>query len=241
MAVRKNHQDLTDPERDRFVRALQAVKADGTVDRFAALHARHFSHGSYRSSHFLPWHREFLHRFETALRRHEPEVSIPYWNCSVDRDPAGPLWATGLLGQFDSAWQLRRTLGTDTLPTSRQVEAALSHTSYGAFWPELERCVHDPAHRWVGGTMAGVAAPGDPAFLLHHAWIDLLWAKWRIAHPYAEFTASMPGAGPDDPLPEWPDRTPSAVLDHHALDYRYDFESALPQRQLVGAGQASGR
>ena len=241
MAVRKNHQDLTAQERERFVRALRAAKADGTVDRFAELHSRHFSHGIHRSSHFLPWHREFLHRFECALRCHEPEVTIPYWDSSVDRSPTGPLWRAGFLGGFDADWGLRRALGADTLPTGRQVEATLSHTAYGVFWPELELCVHNPPHRWVGGVMASAASPGDPVFLLHHAWIDLLWVKWRIAHPDVPFTASMPGAGLDDPLMEWPDRTPAAVLDHHALGYHYDFESALPQRQLVGAGQASGR
>jgi hypothetical protein len=28
----------------------------------------------------------------------------------------------------------------------------------------------------------------------------------------------------NDPLMEWPNRTPAAVIDHHALGYSYDSE-----------------
>jgi hypothetical protein len=38
--------------------------------------------------------------------------------------------------------------------------------------------------------------------------------------------SSVAGAGLNDPLMEWPDRTPAHVLDHHALGYRCDIEEA---------------
>ena len=83
--------------------------------------------------------------------------------------------------------------------------------------------------------MAGTASPGDPVFWLHHCWIDLLWARWQREHSGAPFVLSTTGAGLNDPLMEWPDRTPADVLDHHALGYRYDIEVIEPpEPPIVG-------
>ncbi|MFD8939241.1 tyrosinase family protein [Streptomyces sp. NPDC059578] len=42
---------------------------------------------------------------------------------------------------------------------------------------------HNRVHRWVGGTMLGGASVNDPVFWLHHSFVDLLWSRWRKAHP----------------------------------------------------------
>jgi Common central domain of tyrosinase len=227
MGVRKNYRNLTDVEveRDRFVQALQHVKSTGVVKKFAEMHKRHFFHGIHVSSHFLPWHREMLLRFERELQKFHPDVTIPYWDSTVDSNMSAPLWNNSFLGQFDSAWNLGRQLGSDTLPTSQQVETNQRRDTYDAFWPELEADIHNPPHRWVGGVMATAASPGDPVFYLHHCWIDMLWVKWQLAHPSAPFVPSRPDLGLNDPLMEWPDRTPADVLDHHALGYSYDTEA----------------
>ena len=227
MGVRKNYRNLTDAERDRFVQALYHVKSTGVVDQFAEIHARHFFDGIHQSSHFLPWHREMLLRFERELQEFHPDVTVPYWDSTVDRSPSDPLWDNSFLGQFNSAWSLRRALGSATLPTPQQVQTNQERGTYDAFWPELEGVIHNPPHVWVGGVMAGVTSPGDPVFYLHHCWIDLLWARWQLAHPGAPFVSSGAGLGLNDPLMEWPDRTPANVLDHHALGYTYDIEGPL--------------
>jgi len=224
MATRKNWRSLTSIERDRLVAGLHHVKSNGIVDQFARIHSAHFSHGIHRSSHFLPWHREFVLRFERELQTHHAEITVPYWDSSVDQSDSDPLWAPELLGPFDAAWNLRRVLGDVTLPTPSQVQTNQDKTTYEAFWPELESVIHNPPHRWVGGVMASAASPGDPVFFLHHCWIDLLWAKWQLTHPDVPFVASGPGLGVTDPLMEWPDRTPEDVLDHRQLGYDYDFE-----------------
>jgi tyrosinase len=221
--VRKNYRSLTKVERERFVAALKHVKSNGTVGEFADLHEVHFDHGLHGGSHFLPWHREMLRRFERALQQHHPDVTIPYWDSTVDDSPSDPLWDNSFLGQFDSAWDLNRALGSDVLPTLQQVQANQGRTTYGSFWPQLENVIHNPPHRWVGGVMSGRASPGDPVFYLHHCWIDLLWAQWQVAHPDAPFEASGPGQDLDDPLAVWLDRTPANVLNHHRLCYRYDL------------------
>jgi Common central domain of tyrosinase len=139
------------------------------------------------------------------------------------------------LGQFNSAWGLNRSLGAGgrPLPTQQQVEDNQRRDNYGTFWPELEHPIHNWPHSWVGGVMASAASPGDPVFYLHHCWIDLLWARWQHSHPDAPFVSSQAGAGLNDPLTEWPDRTPADVLDHHALGYRYDVEPPEGGRIMI--------
>lgn len=225
MGIRKNYNDLTADERDRFVRALKHVKSTGLVDRFARMHARHFSMGIHRSSHFLPWHREMIRRFEQQLQDFLPGIALPYWNSSVDRGTSVALWNNGFMGQFNAAWNLRRALGASgTLPTRLQVQTNRGRGAYNVFWPELERDIHNPPHVWVGGEMNDFDSPHDPVFYLHHCWIDKLWAMWQIDHPGAPFVASGAAFGLNDPLMEWPNRTPASVIDHHALGYSYDFE-----------------
>src|SRR5215207_8928720 len=162
MGIRKDYRDLTTDERDRFVRALKHVKSTGLIDRFAQMHAGHFFMNIHRSSHFLPWHREMLRRFEIRLQQFHPDITIPYWASAARRSTSDPLWANSFLGQFNSAWNLGRALGSDTLPTQQQVTTNRGRGTYDAFWSELERDIHNPPHRWVEGVMGGTASPGDP-------------------------------------------------------------------------------
>lgn len=223
MRVRRNYRSLSTAERDLFVQALRQVKSNGVIDQFADDHERFF-HQAHHSSHFLPWHREFLIRFERELQNFHPDIMLPYWDSTVDTRPSDQLWADSFLGQFDSAWGLGRTLGSATLATDRQVQANRGRRTYDIFWPELEGVIHNPPHNWVGGVMATAASPGDPVFYLHHSWIDMLWALWQLGHPGAPFVSSGAGFGLDDPMQPWPDRTPANVLDHRTLGYSYDTE-----------------
>jgi hypothetical protein len=221
MRCRKNYRDLTTIERDHLVQALYHVKAIGIVDQYAAEHETHFFHGIHQNSHFLPWHRDFIRRFEDALRTYHPAVTLPYWNSVADTSPSDPLWDNAFLGQFDSAWGLGRALGSDTLPSEGQMNAALGNAGYDTFWPDLEANVHNHPHNWVGGVMAGRASPGDPIFYLHHCWIDLLWAQWQLRNPAAPFISSGPGAGLNDPL-MGVTTTPADVIDHRTINiYHY--------------------
>lgn len=98
---------MTPREKKDFVEAILALKAkpgqyaENRYDEFVLWHAktmstpagtdvfetmRNLAHGG---SVFLPWHREFLWRFEQALRREVPGVFIPYWNWEEDRERYG--------------------------------------------------------------------------------------------------------------------------------------------------------
>jgi hypothetical protein len=106
---RKSYSDLTGIERDRFVQALYHLKSTGVIDQYANGHDTFF-HAAHHSSHFLPWHREFLRRFEDQLRTFHPDIPIPYRNSTVDTSHTDPLRNHAFLGQFDAAWGLGRAL-----------------------------------------------------------------------------------------------------------------------------------
>ena len=101
MGIRKSATKLTPAERDAFLAALLTLKntianpgdppADqiNIYDQFVGIHRavwsvnypgggpNDFAHGD---SAFLPWHREYLIRFEQALQAVDPSVTLPYWD-----------------------------------------------------------------------------------------------------------------------------------------------------------------
>lgn len=137
-----------------------------------------------------------------------------------------------------------------TLPTVMNVANALQETPYDhshwnrgatpSFRDRLEGwhgagSIHNRVHLWVGGSMTPSTSPNDPIFFLHHCNIDRLWAQWQHpvglpARPYlpAAGTAGAPvGHRLGDPMQPWGGAvTVDSALDHHALSYRYDDETA---------------
>src|SRR5262249_16041518 len=106
---------------------------------------------------FLAWHREFLLQFEQALQQVNPNVTIPYWDFTVDNSPSSSIWSTKLMGgdgDPNDNWvvktgpfaqgegglnvnglsgpDLRRQFGyfVPTLPTADDVQAALNVAIY---------------------------------------------------------------------------------------------------------------
>ncbi|WP_406151330.1 tyrosinase family protein [Streptomyces sp. NBC_01012] len=146
---------------------------------------------------------------------------------------------------------LRRNLGRPSapleLPSAADVERALkdpvydtapwNSTSATGFrnrvegWALRNRATanHNTVHNWIGGSMAGAASPDDPAFWLHHAFIDLLWDRWQKAHPRSRYlpARALPADDPqrgrvyplDQPMPPW-DVAPSQLMEHSGI-YRY--------------------
>jgi tyrosinase len=90
--------------------------------------------------------------------------------------------------------------------------------------------LHNRVHLWIGGNMAPMTSPNDPAFFLHHCFVDKVWADWQAvqkdANPdgaphYAPLRDGPPGHNLDDRLKPWT-HTVSEVLDIATLGYSYE-------------------
>ena len=55
---------------------------------------------AHRCPAFLPWHRELLRNFEKDLQSvsGDPALGLPYWDWSVDQNPAGVPWTVDFMG-----------------------------------------------------------------------------------------------------------------------------------------------
>ena len=84
LVMRQNQSTLYDEKKLQFVNAVRALKANGTYDRYVKMHWDNVYAG-HRGPAFLPWHREFLRRFERDLQNaaQDPLLGLPYWDWSV--------------------------------------------------------------------------------------------------------------------------------------------------------------
>jgi len=103
--TRRNQRNLTSSQRTQFVKALLGLKRTGGYDKYVSLHMRYFDadgETGLRVAHmtptFFPWHRQFLLHFERELRTVDPDVTIPYWDWTVDRSATSPLWGPDFMG-----------------------------------------------------------------------------------------------------------------------------------------------
>ncbi len=102
--IRKNVKSLSPTEKKNFIDSINALKAntvdkkigDNRYDDYVIWHAQtmmvaagsdvstNMRNLAHRGPIFLPWHREFLRRFELDLRKEVPGVTLPYWDWAAD-------------------------------------------------------------------------------------------------------------------------------------------------------------
>ena len=214
---RKDHRRMTSDEQSRFLNAFSQANALGALGPMVDIHANstHQMHGNPR---FLPWHRIYLLKFEQLLMSIDPTVCIPYWRSSDEQ--AFPSWLLGFtptVTLLNGPHTVTRNLGSmGGLPDVAAVTAATANGTFGGFASALEG-IHNSGHVWVGGSMGLVpTAPADPAFWMHHAEIDRIWADWQALNP-GQNPALAGAAAVMDPWPE----TEADTRDTASLGYVY--------------------
>jgi tyrosinase len=199
--IRKNANNLTTGERDRFVAAFAQLNNHG-LGRFADFRDMHTAVSSpqaHGAPGFLPWHRAYLLDLERALQEIDPSVALPYWRFD---QPAPNLFTRDYFGESDSLgtvqfsntnplqfWNTDGVQGINRRPlfsTSTAPPGLLTETqtlglgsAYAAF-RTMEGNPHGSAHTSFGGSISSIpTAAKDPLFFLLHCNVDRLWAKWQ--------------------------------------------------------------
>lgn len=143
-------------------------------------------------------------RFENALRQEVANVTLPFWDSTLDAalpDPRrsitwSPLFLgngqgrvrTGPFANFNTPFgQLRRNIGSDRrLMNANDIRNVMSRrwlweisNPSAADRYNLE-LLHNHVHVWVGEQMSRIESSSyDPAFFVHHAFVDCLWEEFR--------------------------------------------------------------
>lgn len=148
---------------------------------------------AHMSDGFLPWHREFISRYEILLREAYPKVTLFYWDWRTDPRLYPAL--TGLLGSFSGSIgapfnvlappSVTRQTGTDSWapsPTATLDSTITGQTTYGLTRSQNENS-HNRSHVFIGGTTGNMSDTGtaaeDPIFFMLHANADRLWSMWQ--------------------------------------------------------------
>lgn len=249
--IRKSFTDLSADERDALGHALNGVFDSNLVNSNATLHDDNFYNGIHWGPAFLPWHRDFLRKFEVAMQAFEPSVNLPYWDWtdadsrSLEVEP----WLSFFGGRSNSGglfdhWDyVRNNTPNGTLPTYADIVTELEATTFLEF-RALETGSHRPGHVWTGGSMASGKSPLDPLFYLHHCNLDRLWSIWQLNNPEAvqyEHTGVLSSDGVPQarvPLnsPMIDGATPASILDHTTLGFLYQRDQALENEWFAKHG-----
>jgi tyrosinase len=86
---RMNLDCMTETQVEKFRYAMRELyelnkwpEDSRSYNGLALIHQNHCQHGWER---FLPWHRVYLYEFEQALQDHCPDVTVPYWDWTMDQ------------------------------------------------------------------------------------------------------------------------------------------------------------
>ena len=206
--ARKNANNLSGEEKERFLRTLNNLQTNGRYATFVGAHALSRFEG-HDNSGFLPWHRAFILDLERELQRLEPAVTLPYWRFDQAAPQvfntlfmgARPTGVDGLV-EFDGLgvdnpirlWAgtgIRRTpqFLDNAVPTpirSETLTLALGGAGfiYADFRRPMEGDPHANAHNRAGSVpgdwLRSVSTSvNDPLFFLIHSNTDRLWAQWQ--------------------------------------------------------------
>ena len=177
MLTRQSVNNLSEDQKNAYVRGVKALKQSGRYNWFVNTHMATMTHGvAHQDPTFLPWHRQFLLDFENAMQQalDDPNFALPYWDWANDATLPNSAWGyvwAGLMGLdgnpvtsepfAEGEWTLAdgtalvRAFGkaVPTLPTQADVDNALSISTYDtAPWDTTSRgSFRNTLEGWVNG------------------------------------------------------------------------------------------
>lgn len=205
--VRKNADDLTEIERERFLGALAALHGHqrpvGPSDRFekyADAHGRAFQFGIHGGPNglplFLAWHRAFLLSLERELQEVDARVTLPFWRFDEDsseifqQEFLGRVSGGSSLVQFSNGnplrgWRMGQggAMVRDGNPTTK-----LQDVFQSVFFQELSSIMSTPGRDTYDGAVSGRGINGEIE-ARHHNYAHVAAGGWVTS-----------GTSPRDPL-----------------------------------------
>ncbi|KAJ2162061.1 hypothetical protein GGF46_000936 [Coemansia sp. RSA 552] len=203
MTARKEILDVTPAEWKMIANTVTEMKNRGWVRHFSQIHTVYFD-DIHESSMFMPFHRRFLRTYELVGQRINPGFFIPYWDEYRDyRHTASSkvlssqyLGGSGVDGcvndGFQAGWMVdypephclkRAFRNNGTMPSWYSQPYILSlmrrSSTMAALRDRIENTQHAVTHVFMGGDMFHPFSPNDFAFMVHHAFIDRVWAEWQ--------------------------------------------------------------
>jgi hypothetical protein len=250
MILRKDIRSLQADELLAFRRAMivfQAKAGDDSYIDIAGYHGIPRGYCHHDADVFLPWHRMYIWKFESELRKIDNTISLPFWDWTSAASLSEGLAPAHSDPDFTDGGVKANPLATGPIYNSNQNTSRGSSSNLqelasfaGAVGQAFSKSTnflsftgringpHGSIHVWVGGHMGSPArAAFDPLFWSHHANVDWQWALWQKIHPA-------------DPIPDhvlqktllgFPGKTVKDMIDYEKdLDYNYeglDTEAAL--------------
>lgn len=195
---RKNAANATLAERNAYRDAILAVGSQPQYVFFGGAsywHKQDEVHefgpsNRHNTPAFLPWHREYVNRYEVLLQEYEPTLKLLYWDWTTQL--AGPPFnyltstfmgsGSGSIGSpflpTLSPPSVSRNVGASALPGTPDA-TVLAPTTYANF-DNIESNPHNGTHVYIGGNMSFInTAAEDPIFFLLHGDVDRLWSRWQ--------------------------------------------------------------
>ncbi|RKP12754.1 hypothetical protein BJ684DRAFT_3625, partial [Piptocephalis cylindrospora] len=206
---RKEVRDMSQSEWDAYVSAVKRIQRSGEFTKLAAVHNDNRKAIHYNAI-FLVWHRAYLYMYEKALNNGGGNVRIPFWDEGYDsqspgssdvlsdayfgsngsgrdhcvKDGAFSDWAPVKPGDGCITREFNKGRTISAFHGVEYIQSMISSTESYADLVETLTPMHDTVHNNLGGIMSNLGnAPGDPLFYAHHAYIDMIFSEWSLAHP----------------------------------------------------------
>ncbi|ORX81815.1 Di-copper centre-containing protein [Basidiobolus meristosporus CBS 931.73] len=208
---RSEIRELSEAEMSSFIGAILELKRRGKYDGFVVQHVDGFPF-AHNSPAFFPWHRKYLLNFEDALREIDPDVTVPYWDWTLDSQApeaspiftwfggngegednclkSGPFanWRTSVPEQkcLQRQFDLQNGLISPLQSPELLHEDIATSKNYSTLQTVIEMGTHSLVHVGIGGEggdMSFEYSSNDPIFWLVHSFVDKIWSTWQSFDP----------------------------------------------------------